>query len=75
MTNNQISRFNWPSEVSCAIATTILEDKSFVAAFIKKSCERLGQHYTLTTKILDQAGINYIRDGYYLLSAILEIGS
>jgi len=58
-----IGRFNWPSEMSCVIAATILEDKNFVAEFTKKSRGLLSEHYTIATKILDKAGIDYVRDG------------
>ena len=62
--------------MSCAIATTILEDKAWVAEYTKKSRQILSEHYTLATKILDEAGINYVRDGYVstLPYLILNIG-
>ena len=50
--------------MSCAIATTILEDKAWVAEYTKKSRKVLAQHYALATKSLDDAEIDYIRDGW-----------
>jgi len=54
------------------IATTILEDKTFVAEFTKKSRGLLSKHYTIATKILDKAGIDYVRDGWDLLHALVK---
>jgi hypothetical protein len=50
--------------MSCAIATTILEDKAFVAEYTKQSRKVLAEHYLHATKILDEARIDYIRNGY-----------
>ncbi|KAG0645986.1 putative aminotransferase sirI [Hyphodiscus hymeniophilus] len=58
-----IGRFHWPSEMSCAIATTILEDKAFVVEYTKKSRQLLSEQYQLAAKMLDGAGIDYIRKG------------
>lgn len=58
-----IGRFHWPSEVACSIATTILEDKKFIESYTKKSRELLSQNYAVATKILDDTGIDYVRNG------------
>jgi hypothetical protein len=56
--------------MSCAIATTILEDKTFVAEYTKKSRKVLAEHYSISTKILDEAGINYVRNGYDFVAQV-----
>ncbi|TVY19878.1 putative aminotransferase tcpI [Lachnellula arida] len=58
-----IGRFNWPSGLSVSIATAILEDTAFVEDYTKKSRSLLAEHYALATRTLDDAGINYSRDG------------
>ncbi|KAL3418220.1 ACC synthase [Phlyctema vagabunda] len=58
-----IGRFHCPSEVSCAIATSILEDRLFATEFIGKSRLLLSEHYLLATQILQQAGISYYDKG------------
>ncbi|TVY80564.1 putative aminotransferase gliI [Lachnellula suecica] len=58
-----IGRFNWPSEISISIATTILEDTAFVTKYTNESRKLLVERYTLATETLDKAGINYSREG------------
>ncbi|KAH6668473.1 acc synthase [Halenospora varia] len=58
-----IGRFHWPSEVACSIATTILEDKQFIAEYTKQSRGLLSKQYAFATKTLDDAGIDYVRNG------------
>ena len=55
--------------MSCAIATTILEDKAWVDKYTKKSKQVLAEHYALATRILDKAGIEYARDGFVSIFA------
>jgi len=62
-----VRRYHWPSEVSCSIATSILEDKSFVASYTEKSRTLLAQNYRFAVKLLDEAGIDYVRNGYEFL--------
>jgi hypothetical protein len=50
--------------MSCAIATTILEDRVFVTDYTKKSREVLSEHYSIATRILEDAEIDYVRNGY-----------
>jgi hypothetical protein len=50
--------------MSNAIAATILEDKAFFSEYTKKSRQEMAKNYSLATKMLDEAGIDYIRDGY-----------
>ncbi|TVY89872.1 putative aminotransferase [Lachnellula willkommii] len=59
-----IARFNWPSGISVSIATTVLEDTAFVEDYTKKSRSLLAEHYALATRTLDDAGIDYSRDGF-----------
>lgn len=61
------SRFNWPSEMSGSIATAMLEDTAFVEEYTKKSRALLAEQYSLATRILDDAGIDYSRDGCVFL--------
>jgi len=58
-----LGRFHWPSEISCAIATDILQDRSFISEFLKQSRLLLSEHYKLATQILDDAGISYYKGG------------
>lgn len=58
------SRYNWPSELSCAIAEAILEDTTFVKSYTARSRERLAEQYIFATNILEQSGIEYFRGGY-----------
>lgn len=48
----------------------MLEDKAFVATYTKKAQALLAQHYTLATKILAEAGIDYVRNGYVFFCQI-----
>lgn len=41
----------------------ILEDKNFVASYIGKSRKQLAEGYLFVTKILEEAGSEYIRNG------------
>jgi 1-aminocyclopropane-1-carboxylate synthase len=50
--------------MSCAITTQILEDKAFIVKYTRKSRHAMGDQYAFATKILDDAGIDYVRDGY-----------
>ncbi|KAF7946168.1 hypothetical protein EAE96_009171 [Botrytis aclada] len=74
-----IGRFHWPSELSCAIAIKILEDRSFTTEYIGKSHMLLNEQYILATQILKRAGISYYdrgNSGFFLwidLSPFLEI--
>ncbi|GAM33884.1 aminotransferase [Talaromyces pinophilus] len=64
-----ISRFHWPSEISCSIATTLLEDHEFIDSFLRKSRERLRSQRDFAVQILDEAGIPYARGcnaGFFL---------
>ena len=59
--------------MSCAIATTILEDKPFVAEYTKRSRQVLSEHYSFAIKILDEAGIDYVRNGYDFLKLLKSL--
>ena len=65
--HNDRSRFNWPSEISCQIATKILEDKAFIAEYTCQSRLGLARNYQIVTELLDAAGIEYSRGGYVSL--------
>ncbi|QKX61154.1 uncharacterized protein TRUGW13939_08301 [Talaromyces rugulosus] len=54
-----ISRFHWPSTISCSIATAILEDQNFIETFLQRSRRLLRSHRDLATKALEEAGIPY----------------
>jgi hypothetical protein len=58
------SRFHSPSEISGAIAATVLEDKEFVASYIGTSRKRLAEDCAFATEALDKAGIDYVRNGF-----------
>ncbi|PKX90106.1 acc synthase [Aspergillus novofumigatus IBT 16806] len=58
-----MSRFHWPSHISCSIATAILEDQGFVEAFIHKSRRFLRSQRDLATRVLEEAGIPYTQGG------------
>jgi xeroderma pigmentosum group C-complementing protein len=53
------SRFHWPSNISCSIATAILEDQKFIETFLQRSRRLLRSHRDLATKALEEAGIPY----------------
>ncbi|KAJ5138901.1 1-aminocyclopropane-1-carboxylate synthase 6 [Penicillium bovifimosum] len=64
-----LSRFHWPSHVSCSIATAILEDEEFVDSFLKESRRVLREHRDLAVSALEQAGIPFARGsiaGFFL---------
>lgn len=63
MIDSMLSRFHSPFEFSCAIATTILKDRAAVESHTKKSPQPLSEQYSLATKVLDKAGIDYFRKG------------
>ncbi len=52
--------------MSNAIAAIILEDKPFVAEFTKKSRQAMAKNYSVAAKTLNEAGIDFVRDGYEL---------
>jgi len=56
-------RFNWPSELSCAIAESMLEDKEFVKSYTAQSRELLSRHYAFATNFLDKNSIEYFKGG------------
>jgi hypothetical protein len=58
-----LSRFHSPFEFSCAIATTILKDKAVIESCTKKSRQLLSEQYSLATKVLGKAEIDYVRNG------------
>lgn len=55
------SRFHWPSEISCSIATGILEDREFVDDFLQQSRKLLRSQRDFAVQVLDDAGIPYAR--------------
>jgi hypothetical protein len=61
--DSMLSRFHSPFGFSCVIATTILKDKAVVESYAKKSRQLLSEQYSLATKVLDKAGIDYGRNG------------
>jgi 1-aminocyclopropane-1-carboxylate synthase len=54
-----LSLYNWPSNVSEAIAVTILEDQSWIETFINTSRRRLGERSAFARSVLDSYGISY----------------
>ncbi|ERT00432.1 hypothetical protein HMPREF1624_03803 [Sporothrix schenckii ATCC 58251] len=54
-------RFHNPSGMSVSIGTAILEDREFVASFVRLSQERLRDSHLHTAKVLDAAGVKYER--------------
>ncbi|KAL1891976.1 hypothetical protein Sste5346_007320 [Sporothrix stenoceras] len=66
-------RFHNPSGVSLAIATTLLEDREFVASFIEKSGARLRDSRLYTMSVLDAVGIKYQRGnaGFFMYIDLL----
>ncbi|KAL4974705.1 acc synthase [Aspergillus desertorum] len=64
-----ISRFHWSPQISCGIATTILEDKGFVHGFLQESQRLLKEHQILATRALEDAKIPYAKGctaGFFL---------
>ncbi|MCJ1469670.1 hypothetical protein MMC07_008306 [Pseudocyphellaria aurata] len=58
-----ISRFSWPSHLSCEAAATMLEDVEWTSRLLHLNQQRLGENYRFTTKMLDDAGIQYHHGG------------
>ncbi|GFF75125.1 1-aminocyclopropane-1-carboxylate synthase 6 [Aspergillus lentulus] len=58
-----MSRFHWPSHISCSIATAVLEDRDFVESFLQKSRRLLRSQRDLAARALDEAGIPYAQGG------------
>ncbi|KAL4944852.1 hypothetical protein BDV06DRAFT_209959 [Aspergillus oleicola] len=56
-------RFHSPSGTAKQIGTAILQDEEFISSFIKKSTKDLAFSYRLTTSVLDDAGIKYVKGG------------
>jgi len=54
-------RFHGATPLTDAIATTILEDKEFYTQFLEESARVLGENQAIAVKVLDDAGIPYIR--------------
>ncbi|PYI02047.1 acc synthase [Aspergillus sclerotiicarbonarius CBS 121057] len=54
-----LSRFHWPSHLSCSIVTTILEDRDFIQEFLRESHRRMRTHRQLATQQLEDGGIPY----------------
>ncbi|KAL2841748.1 acc synthase [Aspergillus pseudoustus] len=54
-----VSRFQWPSGISCGIATAILENEEFVQSFISQSHRLLRSQRDLAAQALEDAGIPY----------------
>jgi DNA-binding transcriptional MocR family regulator len=59
----QSSRFHWPSNISCSIATAVLEDRDFVESFLQKSRRLLRSQRDLAAQALEEAGIPYAQGG------------
>ncbi|PWY82152.1 acc synthase [Aspergillus heteromorphus CBS 117.55] len=51
-----MSRFHWPSNVSCSIAASFLEDQVFLHSFLQKSQHALKSQHRLATAALEEAG-------------------
>lgn len=60
---NLSSRFHWPSNISCSIATIILEDHYFVKTFVKQSHHLLRSHRDFAAQVLMGAEIPYAPGG------------
>ncbi|KAL4791210.1 pyridoxal phosphate-dependent transferase [Aspergillus venezuelensis] len=56
-------RFHSPSGTAEQIGTAILQDQEFISTCIKKSNQDLAFSYNLTTSVLDDAGIEYVKGG------------
>ncbi|KAH9221867.1 pyridoxal phosphate-dependent transferase [Leptodontidium sp. 2 PMI_412] len=52
-------RFHNPAGPSIAIGTAILEDKTFTASLLKSCRDKLLKGYSITTRALEAAGIEY----------------
>ncbi|KAJ5496868.1 1-aminocyclopropane-1-carboxylate synthase 6 [Penicillium fimorum] len=64
-----MSRFHWPSNISCSIATAVLEDREFVETFLPKSRQLLCSHRDLAVRALEEAGIPFAQGsvaGFFL---------
>ncbi|KAH1589998.1 hypothetical protein KXX34_005141 [Aspergillus fumigatus] len=64
-----MSRFHWPSHISCSIAAAVLEDQGFVESFLQKSRRLLRSQRDLAARALDEAGIPYAQGaiaGFFL---------
>ncbi|KAJ5374663.1 hypothetical protein N7517_006669 [Penicillium concentricum] len=76
-----ILRLHGASQAAVTIGTTILEDQAFVSSFTAKSRRGLASAYQLTTSVLNEEGINYIKGGnagffvYVDLSPYLPVDS
>ena len=46
------------------IAAKMLEDREFIRSFLKKSTDALCKQRLLAESLLDQAGIEYSREGF-----------
>lgn len=57
------SRFYWPSNISCSIATMILEDHYFMKTLFQQSHQLLRSHRDLATQVLAGAGIPFAPGG------------
>ncbi|KAJ5439589.1 uncharacterized protein N7458_010587 [Penicillium daleae] len=58
-----ISRFHWPSNISCSIATIILEDHYFIKNFFQQSHRLLRSHRDLAAQVLVEAEIPFAPGG------------
>ncbi|KAL4869202.1 hypothetical protein BDV12DRAFT_168462 [Aspergillus spectabilis] len=56
-------RFHWPSNISCSIATAILENREFMETFLQQSRRLLRSHRDLAVQALEEAGIPYAPGG------------
>ena len=54
-----MSLFNWTSNISEAIAITMLEDEAWMESFLQKSRARLGERAAFARSVLDQNKIPY----------------
>ncbi|CRL25949.1 1-aminocyclopropane-1-carboxylate synthase [Penicillium camemberti] len=64
-----MSRFHWPSNISCSITTAVLEDRDFVKTFLQKSRGLLRSHRDLAAHALEEAGIPFAQGsiaGFFL---------
>ncbi|CAI7638614.1 unnamed protein product [Penicillium palitans] len=64
-----MSRFHWPSNISCSVATAVLEDRDFVKTFLQKSRGLLRSHRDLAVQALEEAGIPFVQGsiaGFFL---------
>ncbi|OJJ02574.1 hypothetical protein ASPVEDRAFT_53229 [Aspergillus versicolor CBS 583.65] len=56
-------RFHSISSAAETIGATILQDEEFVSKFTEKSLRDLAFSYGITTSVLDEEGINYVKGG------------